>query len=57
VELEWELQHLILLAQFLFLDYTAFDQNDFANGITTPRELVASDLAPVESVQHYQEKI
>ncbi len=26
------------------------------NGIITPRELVASDLAPVESIQNYQEK-
>jgi hypothetical protein len=26
------------------LDYTAFDQNDYANGIITPRELLASEL-------------
>ena len=38
------------------LDYTAFDENDMYNNITTPRELVASDLAPVESIQNYQEK-
>ena len=38
------------------LDYTAFDENDLQNGITTPRELVASDLAPVESIMNYQEK-
>ena len=38
------------------LDYTAFDENDMQNGITTPRELVASDLAPVEALMDYQEK-
>ncbi|MDG2091703.1 MAG: TonB-dependent receptor, partial [SAR86 cluster bacterium] len=38
------------------LDYTAFDENDLQNGITTPRELVASDLAPVEALMDYQEK-
>jgi len=38
------------------LDYTAFDENDMQNGITTPRELVASDLAPVEALMAYQDK-